>query len=49
LREKGKDAESKIRDGVEAGDGALEDLKSGVQRAWDSTEEALKSARSKFK
>lgn len=49
LREKRKDAESKIRDVVEAGDGALEDLKSGVQGAWDSMEEALKSARSKFK
>jgi uncharacterized coiled-coil DUF342 family protein len=49
LREKRKDVESKIRDVVEAGDGALEDLKSGVQGAWDSMEEALKSARSKFK
>ena len=33
----------------EAGEGAWEDLKSGVQGAWDAMEDALKSARSKFK
>lgn len=49
LREKRKDAEIKIREVVEVGEGALKDLKSGVQGAWDSMEEALKSARSKFK
>jgi uncharacterized coiled-coil DUF342 family protein len=49
LRKKRKDAEIKIREVVEAGEGALEDLKTGVQGAWDSMEEALKSARSKFK
>jgi uncharacterized coiled-coil DUF342 family protein len=49
LREKRKDAESKITEVAEAGDGALEDLKSGVQGAWDSMEAALKSARSQFK
>ena len=49
LQEKRKDAEIKIGEVAEAGEGALEDLKSGVQGAWDSMEEALKSARSKFK
>jgi len=49
LREKRKNAETKIREVFGAGEGALEELKSGVQGAWDSMEEALKSARSKFK
>jgi uncharacterized coiled-coil DUF342 family protein len=49
LQQKRKDAETKIREVAAAGEGALEELKSGVQGAWDSMEEALKLARSKFK
>ena len=32
-----------------AGEAALEDLKAGVQNAWDAMEEALRSARSRLK
>ena len=49
LRDKRAHAEQKLNEVREAGSGAWEDLKSGVQGAWDSMEEALKSARSKFK
>jgi uncharacterized coiled-coil DUF342 family protein len=48
LQQKRKDVESKIEEIAEAGEGALEELKSGVQGAWDSMEKALKAARSKF-
>jgi hypothetical protein len=49
LRDKRADAEQKLNEVREAGAGAWEDLKAGAQSAWDSMEEALKSARSKFK
>ena len=47
--QKREKAHKKLTEVREAGEGAWEDLKSGVQSAWDSMEEALKSARSKFK
>jgi uncharacterized coiled-coil DUF342 family protein len=49
LRDKRAQAEQKLNEVREAGAGAWEDLKAGAQGAWDSMEEALKSARSKFK
>jgi uncharacterized coiled-coil DUF342 family protein len=49
LQQKRKEVESKIEEVAGAGDGALEELKSGVQGAWDSMEQALKAARTKFK
>ena len=49
LRDKRKEAEKKMSQVKEAGEGAWEDLKSGVQNAWDAMDKAVKSARSKFK
>jgi uncharacterized coiled-coil DUF342 family protein len=49
LQQKRREAEKKADELRSAGEGAWEDLKVGVQLAWDSMEEAVKSARSKFK
>ncbi|MEJ2658494.1 MAG: hypothetical protein P8012_15105, partial [Desulfobacterales bacterium] len=49
LQKKRKAIEIKLTELHRAGEGAWEDLKSGVQSAWDSMEEALKSARTRFK
>jgi len=49
LQQKLWEAEKKVAELRNAGEGAWEDLKAGVQLAWDSMEEAVKSARSKFK
>jgi predicted nucleic acid-binding Zn-ribbon protein len=48
LKERRKDAEEKLTEVSQAGEGAWEDLKAGIQSAWDSMEEAIKSARSRF-
>jgi len=49
LQEKRGKAEKKITELQNAGEGAWEDLKAGAQLAWDAMEDALKSARSRFK
>ncbi len=49
LQDKRREAERKMSQVKKAGEGAWEDLKSGVQDAWDAMDEAVKSARSKFK
>jgi uncharacterized coiled-coil DUF342 family protein len=48
LRERREDAKEKLTEISRSGEGAWEDLKSGIQNAVDSMEEALKSARSRF-
>ena len=48
LQQRRREAEKKIDELRGAGEGAWEDLKAGVQLAWNSMEEAVKSARSKF-
>lgn len=49
LRAKRKDVEEKMAELQQAGDGAWEDLKAGIEIAWDSLGNALKSAASRFK
>lgn len=49
LRQSRNEAEKKVAELHEAGEGAWEDLKSGVQLAWDAMEQAIKSARTRFK
>jgi uncharacterized coiled-coil DUF342 family protein len=49
LQEKRNAAEEKIEEVRQAGEGVWQDLTAGVQLAWDAMEEALKSARSRFK
>jgi hypothetical protein len=48
---KGKQAEGreKVRELQQAGEGAWEDLKSGVELSWAAMGEAMSSARSRFK
>ena len=48
LQKRGKEVEKKLAEVRQAGEGAWEDLKTGIQNARDSMEEALKSARSRF-
>jgi hypothetical protein len=49
LRKKPQEVELNIAEMREAGEGAWEELSARVQIAWDSMEEALKSAQSRFK
>ena len=49
LKQKRQEAEKKVDELRSAGEGAWEDLIAGVQLSWDTMEEAVKSARSKFK
>ena len=49
LQQRRQEAEKKVDELRSAGEGAWEDLKAGVQLSWDAMEEAVKSARSKFK
>ncbi|MDZ7700370.1 MAG: hypothetical protein U5R49_26725 [Deltaproteobacteria bacterium] len=49
LRAKRKDVEDKMAELQQAGDGAWEDLKAGIESSWDSLGNALKSAASRFK
>ncbi len=49
LRAKRKDVEDKMAKLQQAGDGAWEDLKIGIESAWDSLGNAVKSAASRFK
>jgi uncharacterized coiled-coil DUF342 family protein len=48
LQERRQEAEEKLAELRRAGEGAWEDLKSGVQSALNAMEVALKSARSRF-
>ncbi|MCF8129709.1 MAG: hypothetical protein K9N10_14465 [Deltaproteobacteria bacterium] len=48
LQEKRNETKEKLETLREAGEGAWEDLKSGVQLAVESMEEALASAKSRF-
>ena len=48
LKVKQTDARQRIDEFQKAGDIALEDLKSGIEHAWKSMEEAVKLARSRF-
>lgn len=48
LKERRKDLEDKIDEIQQAGEGAWEDLKAGVEIAWDALGDAIKSATSKF-
>ncbi|MDN3521877.1 coiled coil domain-containing protein [Halomonas ramblicola] len=43
------EARQKLAELREASDDAWEDVKDGVERAWDSVSESFKSARSRFK
>ncbi|MDI5983371.1 coiled coil domain-containing protein [Halomonas sp. M4R5S39] len=43
------EARQKLAELQRASDDAWEDVKAGVERAWDSLNEAIKSARSRFK
>jgi len=49
LRAKRRDLEEKIAKLQQAGDDAWEDLKAGIDSAWDALGNALKSAASRFK
>jgi len=49
LQERRQGAENKLAQVRQAGEGAWQDLKTGAQSAWDAMEDALKSARSRFK
>lgn len=48
LEQKRNEVEEKLAEVSRSSEGAWEDLKSGIQSAWDSMEEAFKSARSRF-
>lgn len=49
LRNKRDQAKGKMDELQHAGEGAWEDMKAGVEMAWDAVSEALSSARSRFK
>ena len=49
LRSMQDDAKKKLSELQNAGDDAWEDLKAGIEHAWDSLEMAFKSAASRFK
>ena len=49
LRSKRDEARSKLTALETAGEGAWEDLKAGVELAWDAVSEALHSASARFK
>ena len=49
MQQKRKEVEERLTKVRHAGEDAWQDLKSGAQNAWDAMEEALRSAKSKFK
>lgn len=49
LRAKRKDLEEKITRLQQSGEGAWQDLKVGIESAWHSLDNAMKSAASRFK
>ena len=48
LREQQQDAQAKLNELREAGEDAWEDLKAGIDNAWSSLGEAVKTAASRF-
>ena len=48
LREQQQDAQAKLNELREAGEDAWEDLKAGIDNAWSSPAEAVKTAASRF-
>lgn len=48
LKERREEAKAKIEEFQQAGDSAWQDLKVGLQGAWDYLDEAIKSAKSRF-
>lgn len=48
LRSKREEARGQLEKLQQSGEGAWEDLKAGVEMAWDAVGEALDSARSRF-
>ena len=48
LKVKQTEARQKIEDFQQAGEIALKDFKSGIDKAWDSMGEAIKQAKSRF-
>lgn len=49
LRSKRDNAKRKMAELQQSGEGAWEDMKAGVEMAWDAIGEALDSAKSRFK
>lgn len=49
LRGKWEDARKRLNQLQEAGEGAWEDLKAGVEIAWEAIGEAIRSVKSRFK
>lgn len=49
LRGRRDEARRKLKELESAGEGAWEDLKAGVELAWDAVSEALRSAAARFK
>jgi uncharacterized coiled-coil DUF342 family protein len=49
LRSKRDHAKKRMDELQQSGEGAWEDLKAGVEMAWDALGEAVRSARSRFK
>jgi len=48
LKARREEARAKLAEFKQAGDSAWEDLKIGIQGAWDILEEAIKSAKERF-
>lgn len=48
LREEQREAQAKLDDLRAAGDDAWQDMKTGVEQAWSSLEEAARSAKARF-
>ncbi|WP_319583240.1 hypothetical protein [uncultured Pseudodesulfovibrio sp.] len=48
LKAKREESKARLAEFKEAGDSAWEDLKIGMQGAWDIMEEAIKSAKERF-
>lgn len=49
LKDKRDNAQKSLKEFQQAGDSAWQDLKAGLQGAWDILDESVKSASSKFK
>ena len=49
LRSKRDDARNKLNELESAGEGAWQDMKTGVELAWEAVSEAMHSATSRFK
>jgi uncharacterized coiled-coil DUF342 family protein len=49
LKNKRNEIENKLADLSRSGEGALEDLKTGIDLAWEAMNEAVKSATARFR